>query len=371
MQRARVGVVGASGYSGAVAARLLAGHPEFELAFCTSDRRAGESVARALGAVLACDSAELRFEPNPSVDAPSSALIDRCDVVVLATSARVSAELAPIYLDAGQHVVDLSGAFRLADAGEFARAYGFDHPCASWLARAHYGLPEIFGAPAMRAEHGGPTLIANPGCYPTATLLALAPLVSAGLIEPEGIIVDAKSGVTGAGRQTTEEFSFAEVEGDLRAYKLLSHQHKPEIARALSRLFESGGGAPTAKGARDVRVTFTPHLLPVKRGLLATCYARPRAGAGATAKVVAECLADAYAGKRFVAACPPEQVTLNAVVGTNLARVGATADGDVVIAIASIDNLLKGAAGQAMQNLNLLYGHDDGVGLEHLQKVSP
>ena len=374
MQRARVGVVGASGYSGAVAACLLAGHPEFALAFCTSDRKAGESVARALGAALSSDAPDLRFEPNPSATAPSSALVDRCDVVVLATSARVSAELAPIYLDAGKHVVDLSGAFRLADAGAFARSYGFDHPCASWLARAHYGLPEIFGAPPARTDHDGPTLIANPGCYPTAALLALAPLVRAGLVEPDGIIVDAKSGVTGAGRQTTEEFSFAEVEGDLRAYKLLSHQHTPEIARGLSRLFESRDGAATAhgaRGARGVRVTFTPHLLPVKRGLLATCYARPRAGAGATAKVVAECLADAYAGKRFVAACAPEQVTLNAVVGTNLARVGATADGDVVIAIASIDNLLKGAAGQAMQNLNLLHGHDDAMGLEHLQKVSP
>ena len=350
MQRARVGVVGASGYSGAVAARLVAAHPRFALAFCTSDRKVGEPVARALASPFADD---LRFEPNAS----APALASQCDAVVLATSARVSAELAPTYLEAGKHVVDLSGAFRLSDGADYARWYGFEHPAIAWLPRAHYGLPEIFGAPPRRAPSEGPTLVANPGCYPTAALLALAPLVRAGLVEPGGIIIDAKSGVTGAGRQATEEFSFAEVEGDLRAYKLLAHQHTPEIKRGLARL------------ADGVSLTFTPHLLPVKRGLMATCYARPRAGA--TSAAVAECLADAYAGKRFVVACPPERVTLNAVVGTNLARVGATADSDVVIAIGAIDNLLKGAAGQAIQNLNLLYGEDEGVGLEHLQRVAP
>jgi N-acetyl-gamma-glutamyl-phosphate reductase len=363
MQRARVGVVGASGYSGAVFTRLVADHPELALAFATSDRKAGEPVMRTRSGADG-----LRFEKNPSPAATASLFFDRCDVVILATSARVSVELAPLYLAARKHVVDLSGAFRLAHAEDYERFYGFAHPAVSWLARAHYGLPEIFGAPpgAPAEAASEPTLIANPGCYPTASLLALAPLVRAGLVESSGIIVDAKSGVTGAGRQATEEFSFVEVEGDLRAYKLLAHQHTPEIARALTRLFAS-----EARGASgDVRVTFTPHLLPVKRGLLATCYARPRAGAGATAKVVAECLADAYADARFVHACAPEHVTLNGVVGTNDARVGATADGDVVIALGAIDNLLKGAAGQAMQNLNLLYGNDESAGLDHLHGFS-
>jgi N-acetyl-gamma-glutamyl-phosphate reductase len=198
--------------------------------------------------------------------------------------------------------------------------------------------------------------VSNPGCYPTAALLALGPLVRAGLVEPDGIIVDAKSGVTGAGRQTGEAYSFLEVDADVRAYKVLAHQHTPEIERALCRF---------APGAR---VTFTAHLLPIARGLLATCYARPRPGV--TAGRVKECLADAYSAAPFVRAVPIEDVMLKRVVGTNLALVGASANDDVVIAIGAIDNLLKGAAGQAVQNLNLMNGWDQALGLESLQRAA-
>ena len=343
----RVGIVGASGYSGSVAARLVCGHPAFGLAFATSDRMVGESLARQLGVPAP---PAMVFEPNAS----ALAIADRCDAVILATSASVSADLAPSFLERGKHVVDLSGGFRLEKAGDYSRWYGFEHPAISWLARAHYGLPEIFGAPP---RGDGPVLVANPGCYPTAAILAMAPLLRAGLVEPTGIVVDAKSGVTGAGRQATEEFSFGEVDENLRAYKILTHQHTPEIVRALGRL------------ADGVRLTFTAHLLPVRRGLMATCYARPRAGT--TAAHVAQCLADAYAATPFVHAVPPERASLTRVVGTNHARVGATADGDVVISIGVIDNLLKGAAGQALQNLNLLYGLDESLGLAHLQRMAP
>jgi N-acetyl-gamma-glutamyl-phosphate reductase len=343
----RVGIVGASGYSGAIAARLVCGHPAFTLAFCTSDRVAGEPIDRFLGVPTP---RPMTFDPN----AAAASLASRCDAVILATSAQVSTELAPAYLEAGKHVIDLSGGFRLEKAGDYSRWYGFEHPAISWLARAHYGLPELFGAPPRTNE---PTLVSNPGCYPTASLLAIAPLVRAGLVEPAGIVIDAKSGVTGAGRKATEEFSFGEVDEDLRAYRLLSHQHTPEIVRMLRRF---------ADGAR---LTFTAHLLPLRRGLMATCYARPRAGT--TAAHVAQCLADTYAGRAFIEVVTPDQASIASVAGTNRARVGAIADGDVVIAIGTIDNLLKGAAGQAVQNLNLLYGMDETLGLAHLHRMAP
>jgi N-acetyl-gamma-glutamyl-phosphate reductase len=345
-----VGVVGAPGYSGALAARLLAQHPSFRLAFCTSDAAAGEPVASRLGAP-----SDLRFVPN----AEAARLALEVDAVLLATPAEVSARLAPAMVEAGKVVVDLSGAFRLEDPAQYPTWYGFAHPAPALLARAHYGLPELFGVPTRAAD--GSALVANPGCYPTSALLALAPLLRAGLVEPRGIIIDAKSGVTGAGRQAKEEYSFAEVDDDLRAYRLLAHQHTPEIARHLART--------SALASPDVSLTFTPHLLPVRRGLLSTCYARPRPGT--TARAVAECLAEAYRSAPFVTVVPPAQVTLNGVVGTNGARVGAVADGDVVIAVGSIDNLLKGAAGQALQNLNLLFGIDQTCGLSHHLRIAP
>jgi N-acetyl-gamma-glutamyl-phosphate reductase len=350
VQLPSVGVVGATGYSGALAARLLAAHPGLGLSFCTSDAAAGEPVSARLGFAT-----ELAFVPNGE----ALKMAEGVDAVVLATPAEVSARLAPVILQARKVVVDLSGAFRLGDPARYPTWYGFTHPSPPLLDRAHYGLPELFG-PARRAADGS-ALVANPGCYPTAALLALAPLLRAGLIEPRGIIVDAKSGVTGAGRQAKEEYSFGEVDEDIRAYKVFVHQHTPEILRGLA------GSAKLEEA--DVSLTFTPHLLPVRRGILATCYARPRPGA--TSSAVAACLAAAYAGSAFVKIAPPEKITLGAVVGTNEARVGAVANGDVVVSVASIDNLLKGAAGQAVQNLNLLFGLDERLGLAQLQRISP
>src|SRR5580692_8722742 len=283
MDRLRVGVVGASGYSGAAATRLIAMHPHAMLAFATSDKRGGESVAAELG--IHFDD-PIRFVPNAAALEQAGA----CDAVLLATAADVSMRLAPAFAELGKQVIDLSGAFRLA-AESYPRWYGFDHSAPTWLPRAHYGLPELFGAPPKGA------IVANPGCYPTAALLAIAPLVREGLVEPAGLVIDAKSGVTGAGKQAGEDFSFAEYADDVRAYKLLAHQHSPEIVRALSRVARPGAG---------IRLTFTAHYLPIKRGLFATCYARPRPGA--TAARVAECLADAYRGTSFVRAMAPDQV---------------------------------------------------------------
>ncbi|MGO9836563.1 MAG: N-acetyl-gamma-glutamyl-phosphate reductase [Polyangiaceae bacterium] len=348
MSKVRVGIVGASGYSGSVAARLVAGHPGLTLAFATSDKLAGQPLAPHLG-VRVDD--KLRYVPNGAALDQS----DACDAVMLATAADISMCLAPAFAERGKQVVDLSGAFRL-DADAYPRWYGLEHTAPASLARAHYGLPELFGAPAAAAG----AIVSNPGCYPTAALLAIAPLVREGFVEEAGIVVDAKSGVTGAGKQSGEAFSFAEYADDVRAYKLLAHQHSPEIVRALARLARSGG---------RVTLTFTAHYLPIKRGLFATCYARPRPGA--TAERVAACLAEAYAKTPFVRAMAPAEVTLKRVVGTNLCHVGATADDDVVIAVGAIDNLLKGAAGQALQNLNLMNDLDERAGLDGLSPVSP
>ncbi|MGH7293667.1 MAG: N-acetyl-gamma-glutamyl-phosphate reductase, partial [Polyangiaceae bacterium] len=345
----KVGIVGASGTSGAVAARLVAAHPALELAVATSDKLAGEGVAERLGlpGVPA-----LRFTANAgALDAAVA-----CDAVLLATAADVSMKLAPALHARGVRVVDLSGAFRL-EAASYPRWYGFEHGAASLLPAAHYGLPELLGPPAPGA------LVANPGCYPTAALLAIGPLVRAGLVDPATLVVDGKSGVTGAGRQTGDAYSFLEIDGDVRAYRVLGHQHAPEMARHLGRLL----GAPPGPAAA-VKLTFTAHLLPVARGLLATCYARPRPGA--TAERVAECLRDAYAGKAFVRAVAPGEARLARVVGTNLALVGASADDDMVVAVGAIDNLLKGATGTALQNLNALAGWDEALGLEALQRFA-
>jgi N-acetyl-gamma-glutamyl-phosphate reductase len=347
MSKLRVAIVGASGYSGSVAARLVATHERLALAFATSDKLAGQSVAAHLGLPGNAHAAgQANFVPN----AAAIEHADGCDAVLLATAADVSMRLVPEFADRGKQVVDLSGAFRL-DARAYPRWYGFEHAAPGWLDRAHYGLPELFGPPPPGA------VVANPGCYPTAALLALWPLLRERLIDPKGIVVDGKSGVTGAGKQSGDAYSFAEVHDDLRPYKVFAHQHTPEIERGLLR------------AASGVELTFTAHLLPINRGLLATCYARPLPGA--SAKRVGECLADSYADARFVRAVAPELVGLKRVVGTNFAHVCASADAGMVIAIGAIDNLLKGAAGQAIQNLNAMNGWHDATGLEHLQRVSP
>lgn len=340
MERPRVGIVGASGYSGMVAARLLMQHPYVDLSFCTSDKWTGDHVGSRVGVP---DPSHLKFVANARAVEAS----EGCRVVFLATSAEVSLELAPKLLERGVSVIDLSGAFRLRDATLYPRWYGFPHHAPEHLARAHYGMPELQGPPPSEG------LVANPGCYPTATSLALAPLLRAGLIEASGIVVDAKSGVTGAGRQAKEAYSFTEVADDFRAYKILSHQHTPEIAQTC------------AIGS----LTFTAHLLPVRRGILATCYARPRGRA--SREQLTEALRAAYERAPFVEITAPEEVTLASVVGTNMCRIGVATDGEVVLVVSAIDNLVKGASGQAVQNMNLMLGFDERIALVGLHRSMP
>ena len=349
MQRPAVAVLGASGYVGLELTGLLAAHPQLDLRVVTSDRWQGDTV----GARTGCGGPVGRLTYAPLER--SQELTRDCEVVFLATPAEVSHRLVPQLVRAGRTVVDLSGAFRLKDPGLYPLHYGFNHQAPALLERAVYGLPELFGERLRGAE-----LIANPGCYATAAALALAPLLKVGLIDPLNLIVDAASGVTGAGRKATEDLSFGEVSEDFRAYRVLRHQHTPEIAATLADFGASGTGLTPD-------LTFTAHLLPLRRGILATCYARLRSPADVDAP--RSVLGDTYARKPFVRVLPNvEAVSLRHTSHTNRCDLSVARDArGQVIVVTALDNLLKGAAGQALQNLNLALGFEETLGLSSQQ----
>jgi N-acetyl-gamma-glutamyl-phosphate reductase len=327
-------------------ARILAVHPAFALAAVTTDKWQGKR----LGQFVAVGGAAAELTCLSHAAGQDS--FKTLDVVFFCTPAEASITLAPVAMAAGTRVVDLSGAFRLS-AEEYPSWYGFEHGQPELLREAVYSMPETAD---MAARLRDAKLVSNPGCYPTPSALSVLPLLRAGLIESDPIFIDAKSGTTGAGRRGVEDWSFSELADDFRAYRVLRHQHQPEIERALAL-----GGAPGAK------VTFTPHLLPVRRGILAAAYCRLRAGAGGDdpAAAVKQALADFARDKPFVHIVTPDEVRLRAVVGTNRVLMGASADAKrgVVVSIAAIDNLVKGAAGQAVQNANMMFGLPETTGL--------
>lgn len=340
MQR-RVALIGASGYTGIELTRLLVSHPNVELAVASSDRWVGEAIEVKVGAPTA-----LRYVSLDDAIAQAAS----CDVVLLATPAEASHELAPTLLASGPRVIDLSGAYRLQDPALYPRFYKYEHAHVDHLRQAVYGLPELArDKPELIAKA---RLVANPGCYATAIQLALRPLVRAGFVPAQRFVVDAMSGVTGAGRKAVEEFSFAEIAGDLRAYRTLRHQHTPEIEQQL-----------------DAPVSFVPHLLPVKRGILATCHVQVAPG---TRVEQVDAAFAGYRGEPFVVlASSADDVALHDVVGTNRCRIGWTLEGDHLVVTSAIDNLVKGAAGQAVQNLNLLLGLDERTALAGLRSFHP
>ncbi len=343
-------VIGVSGYSGMETARILSAHPEFTIALAVSDKWAGERLGDRLP--VSGDSAGVVVTSQ----ADGVGRLGAVDLVFLCTPAEVSMELAPRALAAGARVIDVSGAFRLP-AAAYPRWYGFTHACPALLDQAVYSMPEATGNfERVRAAR----LVSNPGCYATASTLAVLPLLSAGVIERDGVIIDAKSGTTGAGKKATEDFSFSEVDGDFRAYRVLRHQHTPEIERALS-----------LSGVASGPITLTSHLLPTRRGILATAYGRLRAGKTAADAVAA--IKSFVEGRAFLRVGKPDVVRLQAVVGTNRALLGADADPErnVVVSFCAIDNLLKGAAGQAVQNANLMFGFDETMGLTNLYGSAP
>ncbi|HJR26238.1 MAG TPA: N-acetyl-gamma-glutamyl-phosphate reductase [Acidimicrobiales bacterium] len=329
----RVGIVGASGYTGAELLRLAAGHPELEVVLATGDTQAGTAVA-ALYPSLAAAYPDLVFTP---FDAAACAGLD---VVFLGLPHGASQAIVPELIGKVAHLVDLAADFRLADAALYPRWYGEAHTAPELLPDFAYGLPELFRDEIRAAAH-----VASPGCYPTAAGLALAPLVRAGAIVPDGIVVDAASGVSGAGRPPKPTTSFCTVDEDFTAYGLLDHRHTPEIEQITG-----------------ASVLFTPHLAPMNRGILATCYARPTS-ATSTGELLGV-LSAAYEGEPFVVvgeASPSTKATL----GSNVAQLTARYDERTgwVVAIAAIDNLTKGASGQALQCANLLLGLPEATGL--------
>ena len=344
MHETPVGIWGASGFAGVALSQLLSQHKYCKIQLLSAERQAGSLVRKHLNKGVCSNLSYTNSEEAIAAVVPGL-------VAFLATPAEVSLSLAPRLLERGCRVIDLSGAFRIDEAAEFTRAYQL--PYAPLQREAVYGLPELYRAKLREAR-----FVANPGCYPTAAVLALGPLLRAGLIDPGDLIVDAASGVTGAGRKSDEAFSFAEIDADFRAYKVLRHQHTPEIAQLLSQY-----------AAVPARVTFTAHLLPIKRGILSTSYARlTRAVSAAELTAV---LRSAYHEEPFVEVLDsPEAVSLSRVVGTNLCTIGVSCEPEVggrVVLVSAIDNLLKGAAGQAVQNLNLMLGCPEDAGLSHLR----
>jgi len=340
---AKVGIIGASGFTGVELLRLCAGHPELEVALATGDSQAGVQAATVYPS-LAGHYPGLVFEPyDPST-------VDGLDLVFLGLPHGASQAIVPELVDRVGHIVDLAADFRLHDASLYPQWYGEAHNAPALLADFVYGLPELF-----RHRLAGAAKVAAAGCYPTTANLALAPLVRAGLIESTGMVVDAASGVSGAGRAPKPNTTFAAVDEDFSAYGLLTHRHTPEIEQVLS---------STEVGGRPAQVIFTPHLAPMTRGILATCYARPSAGTQPTTAEVQAALHEAYDHERFVTVLDEAPHPKN-TFGSNSAHVTAVVDQRTgwVVAMGALDNLVKGASGQALQCANLALRLDEGAGL--------
>jgi len=331
----KAGIVGASGYTGAELLRLLAAHPAFEVAVATAHSHAGESVGAHTPSLAAAYPGLLYEENDPG-------LLDGLDLVFCALPHGESQRIVPDLRGRVGRIVDLAADFRLRDASLYPRWYGEEHAAPVLLTEAVYGLPELF-----RPGLAGATLVAAAGCYPTATGLALAPLVKRGLVEPSGIIVDAASGVSGAGRGLKESLQFGTVDEDFVAYGLLTHRHTPEMEQILG-----------------AEVLFTPHLAPMVRGILATCYARPAAGQALSSASVMDALHEAYDDEPFVVVTDDPPST-KSTAGSNVAHVTARVDARTgwVVTLCALDNLVKGASGQAIQCANAAVGLPETTGL--------
>jgi len=342
MDKIKVAVIGASGYAGLELVRLLVRHPACELAALTSLEYPGRPFSQIFPALAGL--VDLPFSPDPAPSVIGAA----AEVVFTAVPHQTAMGMIPGILAQGCKVVDLSADFRFRDLGLYEQWYQ-EHTAPELNAEAVYGLPELH-----RDEVRGKRLVGNPGCYPTCVILGLAPLAQAGLLVPDSVIADCKSGTSGAGRQALLGISFCEVNDGFRAYKVMEHRHTPEMEQELSRL----AGTP-------VRVTFTPHLVPMSRGILGTLYAnltQPRTEAD-----LRELYANFYQGHPFVRLLPAGSFpdTRN-VRGANFCDLGLKVDagGRRVIVVSAIDNLTKGAAGQAVQNFNLMMGLPETLGLE-------
>lgn len=335
----KVGIVGGTGYTGVELLRLLVAHPQVELMAVTSRGDAGTPVAELFP--------NLRGHCVLDFSVPDAAVLSACDLVFFATPNGTAMQMVPELLEAGVKIVDLAADFRLKDAAEWKRWYGVEHACPQLLDEAVYGLPELNRESIRNAR-----LVANPGCYPTAVTLGFLPLVEQQLIDLSRLVADAKSGASGAGRKAAVATLLGEAGESFKAYAVPGHRHLPEIRQTL----ETAVGVPLG-------LTFVPHLLPMIRGIHATLYAQLH-----SSDVDLQSLyEDRYVDEPFVDVLPagshPETRTVR---GSNMCRIALhrPQGGDTVVILSVIDNLVKGAAGQAVQNMNLMFGLEEELGLD-------
>ena len=336
-----VGIVGTSGYTGAELLRLCSQHPQLDVRVATADSQAGARVGDVYPSLAAA-------YPALTMDKFDAEACDGLDLAFLGLPHGTSQDVVPDLTDRVGWIVDLAADFRLDDPGLYPTWYGTEHTKPGLLGDFAYGLPELF-----RADIAGSSKVAAPGCYVTAAVLALAPLVRCGVVESTGIVVDAASGVSGAGRSSKPTTAFCAVDEDFTAYALLTHRHTPEIEQGLSRVAPGG----------PAQVLFTPHLAPMNRGILATCYARPTRS-GTTTTDVMDAVRSTWNGEPFVVVTDGSPST-KATLGSNTVHVTALADPRTgwVVAIAALDNLVKGASGQAVQCANLMLDLPETMGL--------
>jgi len=336
----KIGIVGGTGYTGIELLRLLAMHPQAELQVITSRADAGTPVNQMFPS--------LRGHLDLSFTHPDAAQLKQCDLIFFATPNGIAMQQARALLESGVKVIDLSADFRLQDIATWEKWYGMTHACPDLVEQAVYGLPEI-----NRAQIKTARLVANPGCYPTAVQLGLIPLLEARVVEPGHLIADAKSGVSGAGRKAEIPTLFSEASDNFKAYGVAGHRHLPEIKQGLARATDM-----------NIGLTFVPHLTPMIRGIHATLYARLTGEAD-----LQHLFEQRYAAEPFVDIMPPgSHPETRSVRGANCCRIAVhqPQGGDTVVVLSVIDNLVKGAAGQAVQNMNIMFGLPENTALSNL-----
>jgi N-acetyl-gamma-glutamyl-phosphate reductase len=336
----KVGIVGGTGYTGVELLRLLAAHPQVALQVITSRADAGTPVSQMFPS--------LRGYVDLPFTHPDQAQLEKCDLVFFATPNGIAMQQVRALLDAGVKVIDLAADFRLQDIATWEKWYGMPHACPDLVAEAVYGLPEV-----NRAKIKSARLVANPGCYPTAVQLGFIPLLEAGAIEPNSLIADAKSGVSGAGRKTEMANLFSEAADNFKAYGVAGHRHLPEIKQGLAQVAN-----------KEIGLTFVPHLTPMIRGIHATLYGR------LTREVDLQALFEQrYVDEPFVDVMPTGSLPeTRSVRGANHCRIAVhrPQGGDTVVVLSVIDNLVKGAAGQAVQNMNIMFGLPETTALNNV-----
>ena len=339
-QSIKVGIVGGTGYTGVELLRILSQHPHCEIAVITSRKEAGLAVSDMFP--------NLRSHVDLAFTEPSTAALTRCDVVFFATPNGVAMTQARELYDAGVRVVDIAADFRIRDVAVWEKWYRMEHACPELVAEAVYGLPEVNRASIREAR-----IVANPGCYPTAVQLGFLPLLERGLVDPEHLIADAKSGVSGAGRGAEVHTLFSEASDNFKAYGVTGHRHVPEIAQGLSRA-----------ARREVGLIFTPHLTPMIRGIHATLYARVEGEVD-----LQSVFEERYRDEPFVdILAPGSHPETRSVRGSNHCRIAVhrPQDGRTAVVLSVIDNLVKGASGQAVQNMNIMFGLEESTGLRQV-----